>query len=116
MNTKKILINCDYGCFALSDEACELYLNKKKLSFSKKIKEGIFGSSALFKINSKNWSCDEIRRDDPVLIETVEQLGLEKSSGIFSSLKIIEIPNDIEWEIVDHDGMEEIHEKHRKWN
>ena len=29
--------------------------------------------------------------------------------------KIIEIPDDIEWEIDNYDGIESIHEKHRSW-
>ena len=37
-------------------------------------------------------------------------------AGVFASLKIVEIPLDVEWEIFEYDGIEEIHEKKRKWS
>jgi hypothetical protein len=40
----------------------------------------------------------------------------EMVNGRFSNLKIVEIPDDVEWQIDDYDGMETIHEKHRMWS
>jgi hypothetical protein len=37
------------------------------------------------------------------------------ASGGFASLKVVEIPDGIEWEIDEYDGKETIHEKHRSW-
>lgn len=54
------------------------------------------------------------QRDDPLLVVTVEALG-PSASGKHSSLKVVEIPDGIEWEIDDYDGMESISEKHRTW-
>lgn len=117
MNTRKILINSDYGGFDLSDEVCELYLKRKNLEFTKTIKERPFyGHQTSFEIAGQRWSPYKVQRDDPILIEVVEQLGLEKSAGVFSALKIVEIPADVEWEIAEFDGNEEIHEKCRKWS
>lgn len=59
----------------------------------------------------KSW---KFKRDDPILIQVVEQLK-EKSSGSYSKLKIVEIPDDVEYEIRDYDGWESIHEVHRSW-
>ena len=117
MNTRKILINADYGGFDLSDQACELYLAKKNLAFSKIPRENpLFGNKCSFQVGGDYWSPYKVQRDDPILIEVVEQLGLEKSAGVFASLKIVEIPADVDWEIFEYDGNEEIHEKKRKWS
>jgi hypothetical protein len=54
-------------------------------------------------------------RTDKKLIKVVEEMG-EMVNGRFSNLKIVEIPDDVEWQIDDYDGMETIHEKHRMWS
>ncbi len=61
------------------------------------------------------FSTYDIDRDDPDLISVVEELGSEKASGDFAELEIVEIPDDVNYEIDDYDGMESIHEKHRSW-
>ena len=55
-------------------------------------------------------------RSNPFLIAEVEKLG-EAANGKHRTLKIVEIPDDIEWYIVEDDvGTESIHEKHRIWS
>ena len=54
-------------------------------------------------------------KNDPDLVKIVEVLGSEKASGSLSELQIVEIPDDIEYEINDYDGVETIHEKHQSW-
>jgi len=49
------------------------------------------------------------------LIKVIEELGEEKASNVLAKLKIIEIPDDVEWEIYGYGGVETIHEKHRIW-
>lgn len=61
------------------------------------------------------FSSREIERTDKDLIKVVETLG-EKASGQCSSLKVIEIPDDVSWEIDEYDGFESIHEVHRSWS
>jgi hypothetical protein len=39
----------------------------------------------------------------------------EESFGMFASLKIVEIPDDVEYEITEFDGLETIREKCRTW-
>ena len=58
----------------------------------------------------------EFRKDrsNPALVKCVEALG-DKSSGGLSNLKVVEIPDDVEWEIEEHGGVEWVTEKHRKW-
>lgn len=54
-------------------------------------------------------------RDDVHLIQVVEELG-EKANGRCAYLKIVEIPDDVEWEIEEYDGNEWIAEKHQTWS
>lgn len=89
----KIVINDCYGGFGLSEEAEELYVQKKNIS-------GPFRG--------------DILRNDSVLVEVVETLG-DKASGKYSELTVVEIPDDVtDWRIEEYDGWEHIAEG-RKW-
>lgn len=55
-------------------------------------------------------------RTDPLLIQTVEELGSEAASGACAKLKIIEIPDGIAYEIDEYDGIESVHEAHESWS
>lgn len=88
----KVVINGCYGGFGLSKEAYE-YL-------------GLVWDGYGFKYEDK--------RTDSKLVECVEALG-HKASGLHAKLKVIEIPDDVKWEIDDYDGWETIHEVHRTW-
>jgi hypothetical protein len=57
----------------------------------------------------------DIKRDDPLLIRVVEELG-EEANGSCASLKIIEVPDDVKWEIAEYDGSERVAECHRTWS
>lgn len=57
----------------------------------------------------------DMPRNDPALVQTVEELG-DKAAGRYSSLKIVEIPDDVKWEIDEYDGLEWVAEVHRKWS
>ena len=50
-------------------------------------------------------------RSNLALVKCVEALG-EDASGGLSSLKVVEIPDDVEWEIGEYAGMEWVAEKH----
>jgi len=89
----KIVINKCYGGFSLSKEVYEeMGLNYDGYGFAM-----------------------DIERDDPKLVEAVEKVGLRNSSGSMADLEIVEIPDGVEWELDDYDGIESIHEKHRSW-
>jgi len=53
-----------------------------------------------------------IKRDDSRLISVIEELG-PKANGLFGELRIIEIPDDVDWRICEYDGREWVAEKHR---
>lgn len=56
----------------------------------------------------------DVERGDPLLVQAVEELG-ELADGRFAKLKIVEIPDDVEWYIEEYDGLEWVAEKHRTW-
>ncbi len=129
----KIVINNDWGGYGLSHEAVmryaeikgiKLYPDKKQgfylyyivpkeqyeKAHAEDIKRGYFKES-----NKLCFHDNDIPRNDETLIKVIEELGIEKSSGELACLKIVEIPDGVDWEISDYDGMETIHEKHRSW-
>ena len=61
------------------------------------------------------WSESNIKRNDPALVKTVMDLG-KKANGKFAELKVVEIPDDVDWEITEYDGLEQVEEKHRVWS
>lgn len=56
----------------------------------------------------------DIERDNPNLVAVVESLG-EKANGSCAELGIVEIPEDVNFEIEEYDGNEHIAESHRTW-
>jgi hypothetical protein len=62
------------------------------------------------RLDSSN--CD---RRDPKLVQVVEELGAA-ASGSCAKLKVVEVPDGVEWEIDEYDGREAIHEVHRSWS
>lgn len=108
---KKIVINDNWGGFCISREAAEYMAQRGHNQAQAELQEPTkvfygFGFSKSYE--------DEYKRDDALLIEVVEVLG-EKSWGRTASLKIIEIPEEIDWQIEEYDGKEWVAEKHRKW-
>ena len=93
----------------------EEYLNNNKL-FNLIILKKDFGDRVLWtrEMNADFFSDDDIKRTDPNLIKVIELLG-QQANGKFANLKIVEIPNGVDWMIEDHDGDEYVSEKHRTW-
>lgn len=90
----KIVINSCHGGFGLSEKLMQLYRNE------------------VDDPEAADWA---IPREHPVLVRLVEELG-EEANTRFSQLKIVEIPDGIEWTICDYDGLEWVAEAHRTWN
>ena len=66
-------------------------------------------------INAADFMNDrDIKRNDLDLVKVVEDLG-EEANGQFADLDIIEIPDNVNWEIDNYDGMEHVDEVHRSW-
>jgi hypothetical protein len=138
----KVVINKCYGGFGLSPEAllkmyeygCEEIAIPVDKFFSKE--DGAFGKAeqlhrwrAILKGEAKpnafttvfTPDCKfvlggirSISRNHPILIRVVEELG-DDASGRFADLTIVNIPDDVKWEIAEYDGNEHIAEVHRTW-
>lgn len=112
----KIVINEDYGGYGLSDEAVLLYGQLAGIDLQSYTDE--FGNTGFYigTITDDNDFCEyDIARDDGFLIEVVETLG-DAANSKYSSLKVVEIPDDVEWQIEEYAGNELIAEKHRTWS
>jgi hypothetical protein len=105
----KIVINTRYGGFGLSQEAIDLYAKKSGILLIESDEEYIFNEKIY-----ENYSPYDLDRTNPFLIETVEELG-DEANGWLSELKVVEIPDDVEYTIEEYDGAEWIAEKHRTW-
>lgn len=109
----KVVINNDYGGFGLSDLAMQLYLTRKELPYHM-VKKSFYTS--FHKPEDEEavyYECD-FDRNDPVLVAVVEELGVE-ANGKYASLKVVDVPDDVEWDIGEYDGREWVAEKHRTW-
>jgi len=98
----KIVINKCYGGFSVS---------KKVYDALGLVWDG-FGYLCNEDLYIKSNNCKAYRSNE-CLVKAVEEIGEEKASGACADLYVIEIPDDIEWEIHNYDGMESIHEKHK---
>jgi hypothetical protein len=65
-------------------------------------------------IEDSYFSTLDFERNDSTLIKVIEELG-DKANGNCAKIVIRDIPDGIEWEIDDYDGMEKIEESHRSW-
>jgi trans-2-enoyl-CoA reductase len=116
----KIVINRCWGGFGLSEAAWEMILDRKGIAWEKAPKEHKWGYAAYRdkntgkEIDDSEYHYSYDLRNDPLLVEVVETLG-EAADSDMAELEVVEIPDDVEWIIVDYDGMEHIAEKHRTW-
>ena len=104
----KIVINDDYGGFSVSKKALEWLADKGMDEAKRELNRQRQVSIDCYYI------FDREERANPLLVECVETLGKE-SNGQLASLKVVEIPDDVEWQIEEYDGYEWIAEVHRKW-
>lgn len=57
---------------------------------------------------------EQAKRSDPFLIAAIEKYGSESLNGMFSELRLIELPDDFnDWYISNCEGFETAHEQHR---
>jgi len=109
----KIVINKCFGGYSLSKKAVEFMANLGSSQARAEL-ESMEDNSDIYLGYSEKYDY-EYNRNDPYLIEAVEVLK-EEANSRFSKLKIIEIPEGVDWEITDNDGLETVHEKHRIWS
>ena len=136
----KVILNKCYGGFGVSDAAYRLYAEKKGMDlfayafedfsasrymrvdkpcgdksklnyftvdFGKHVgKDGLDWSKALY-LNDRN-------REDPVLVEVVEELGHD-ADGRYAHLVVVDIPDGMDYVIDEYDGIETLHQRVQEW-
>ena len=141
----KVVINRCHGGFGLSQKAVERYheIKGKQLWIEEDSKYGSLGivhywlvpPEQRVKSREHEWhtmTMDEKReynnlwseqnfydrdldRSDSVLVQVVEELGAD-ANGRHAELSVVEIPDDVEWQIEEYDGLEWVAEVHRTWS
>jgi hypothetical protein len=116
----KIAVNKCYGGFDMSEALFEKLIEKGVPHFTNwgDIPKGnapyvMEEGNDIFRFSSNLG--DYEHRTNPILISAIEEVGIENASGSLGNIKIIEIPDGIDWEIDDYDGIETVREKHRSW-
>lgn len=137
----KIVINKCYGGFSISDKAIRRYAELKGITlYPEKEKHGFIAwwivppEQRVSSPTPEEWqnasqeeriahnkaysaqslSPREIERNDLTLVQVIEELGTE-ANGSHAALSVIEIPDDVKWEIEEYDGIEWVAEQHRTW-
>lgn len=121
----KIVYNACYGGFGLSHEAVMRYAKlkgltlypKKQFSFYsyytvpveeyKKVAEHCDKTKIYTELSDLYFSPCDIQRDDPILVQVVEELGTE-ACGNYARLEIMEVPSGTRYKIDEYDGNESI--------
>jgi hypothetical protein len=131
----KVILNKCYGGFDVSDAAYHRYAEKKGIEiFTYSLTSGLdyektdrksgfvhyltkdFGDF----VKQEDVNDEDIlylnaeMREDPVLVEVVEELG-KGASGAYGELKVVEIPDGMKYVIDEYDGYEELHEDVPTW-
>lgn len=101
----KLVINRCYGGFGLSRKALDMYAAEKGINAGK------WNDTWRF---YENLSDHDIRRDDSVLVRIVEELGTA-ANGLCAELKVVDIPDGVQYTIEEYDGSEWVAEVHRIW-
>jgi hypothetical protein len=112
---RKIVINTSYEPFCVSHKAL---LRLRELGQREALQETDLGvywpEAAAPREPSLNQYGVLIPRDDEKLVHVVEELG-EEANGHCAELKIVEIPDDVAWEIEKTDGVEHVSAVHGTW-
>jgi hypothetical protein len=112
---RKIVINKSFEKFCLSHKA---FLRLRQLGQKEALQEtdhGVYWPDAATPREPSLNRCGQlIPRDDENLVLVVEEL-CEEANGHCAELKVVSIPDEIEWHISNVDGVEHVSEVHRTW-
>lgn len=113
---RKIVINTSYEQFCLSHKA---YSRLRDLGQTEALREEDRGAywpmAAAVREPSLNQYGSQIPRDDAKLVQVVEELRSE-ANGHCAELKVVAIPDDVQWAIGKANGVEHVSEIHRIWS
>jgi len=120
----KVVINTCFGGFDISSAAFEEVLRRKNVAYEKTpAKHNFVGNEFDY------WKAGQAGEDDACLssydyredrtdadlIAVIEEMG-EASFGWAADLKIVEVPDNVDWYIHEYDGLEHVAERHRTWS
>lgn len=121
----RVVINATHGGFGLSQVAVEKLaewghpLAIEELKWRRRLADGtieewlpVAGEATL--TEAEMLRIEDIARDDPMLLRAIDELGAAAAGG-GASLKVVDIPDGVDWEIQEYDGKEKVVEKHRSW-
>ena len=112
---KKIVINKSYEQFFVSHKA---FIRLRELGQAEALQETDRGAYWPLAAGPQEPSLNRcgalIPRDDEKLVQVVEELR-EAANGHAAVLKVVEIPDDVQWVINKTDGVEHVSEVHRTW-
>jgi len=114
----KVVVNRCFGGFSYSLEAARFMAARGNKIAKEEIAEWEARQIRPCKFSfDREWlgNDSDLKRTDPDLVAAVEELGSEKASGAYAKLEVVTIPDGIDWEIDEYDGMERVEEKHRSW-
>lgn len=131
----KIVINTGYCGFGLSNEAIQEYIKRKGLNLydnsavqkdnnsfytvpfeeyqsvlrleEEEYRKKIRGENHNYKghpSNSLCWDAREIERNDNTLVQILQEMG-PRANGKYACLKIVEIPDDVDYVMCEMDGI-----------
>ena len=123
----KVIINNCYGGFGLSKKAFAWLIENKGWRVTDFNEAGDYVDNTAHLVRKSNqYRLDE---EDPAyyfvgerdnlrinadVMEVIEKLR-EEADGPHAELKIVHVPDDVEWQVKEYDGMEWVAEKHRTW-
>lgn len=112
---RKIVINTSVERFCLSHKA---FLKLRELGQQEALQEidpgAYWPEAAMPREPSLNQCGRLVPRDDAKLVRVVEELRGE-ANGHCAELKVVAIPDEVQWEIRKTDGVEHVSEVHRTW-
>ena len=128
----KIVYNATYGGFSLSDEAIMRYAEIKGITLYRENEQFLTsyylcppeewdrihneeldapeGPDRFVRSNALYFSTRDIERNDPALVQVVEELG-DKANGDYAKLRIAEVPAGDLYRIDEYDGYESVETK-----
>lgn len=121
----KIVYNACYGGFSLSDAAIDRYAEIKGITIydgcylcppdefeairAEEAKNPV-GPDRFAKSNALFFSDRDIERNDPALVQVVEEMG-DAANGMCARLRIVDIPAGTLYRIDEYDGSESVETK-----
>ena len=112
---KKIVINKSHEEFCVSHKA---FLRLRELGQQEALQEkdlGVYWPQAAAPREPSLNQCGRlIPRNDATLVRVVEEMGAD-ANGHCAELKVVTIPDEVQWQISKTNGIEHVSEVHRTW-